>query len=69
MKGTAKFFMMLIIAALIAAPLTAQAVENKSKSEVVMKAGKKVHLFHSGTAAVEGSGTGKGPLLHWRTSF
>lgn len=53
MKGIAKFLMMLIMAAVIAAPFAAQAVEKKSKSEVVMKVGKKVHLFHSGTADVK----------------
>ena len=35
------------------APLTVQAAEKKVKSEVVMKTGKKVHLFHSGTADVK----------------
>lgn len=37
---------------MVAAPLTAQAAE-KVKGEVVMKTGKKVHLFHSGTADVK----------------
>lgn len=35
------------------APLTVQAAEKKAKSEVVMKTGNKVHLFHSGTADVK----------------
>ena len=37
----------------LAAPLTTQAAEKKVKSEIVMKTGKKVHLFHSGTADVK----------------
>jgi len=53
MKGIAKFFLLLIMAAVIAAPLGAQAAGNKAKGEVIMKVGKKVHLFHSGTADVK----------------
>ncbi|HEY3308363.1 MAG TPA: hypothetical protein VGJ93_07890 [Desulfuromonadaceae bacterium] len=37
----------------LAAPLTTQAAEKKVKSEVVMKTGNKLHLFHSGTADVK----------------
>ncbi|WP_236685521.1 hypothetical protein [Geobacter pickeringii] len=35
------------------APLIAGAADKKVKSQVVMKVGNKVHLFHSGTADVK----------------
>lgn len=38
---------------LAAAPFNAVAADMKVKSEVVMKVGNKVHLFHSGTADVK----------------
>ncbi|HEY6837674.1 MAG TPA: hypothetical protein VI389_02920 [Geobacteraceae bacterium] len=40
------------VLSILAVPLTVQAAE-KVKGEVVMKAGKKLHLFHSGTADVK----------------
>ncbi len=45
-------FVAATVLSLLALPLMAQAAE-KVKGEVVMKAGKKVHLFHSGTADVK----------------
>jgi hypothetical protein len=53
MKGIVTILMVLTMAAVIAAPLGAQAAGKKAKGEVVMKVGKKVHLFHSGTADVK----------------
>jgi hypothetical protein len=50
-----KIVLFAILAAFIvavSAPLTVQAAD-KAKSEVVMKVGNKVHLFHSGTADVK----------------
>lgn len=44
---------MVILSVFMIAPITAGAAEKKVKSEVVMKVGNKVHLFHSGTADVK----------------
>ena len=51
-----KFVLFAILSAFIAAvavPVTVEAAEKKIKSEVVMKVGNKVNLFHSGTADVK----------------
>ena len=53
MKGIARIVLLLTLVVMVAAPLVAQAAEKKVKGEVVMKTGKKVHLFHSGTADVK----------------
>ncbi len=55
MKGIARIIALLALVVLVAAPLAAQAIEKQPqiKSEIVMKVGKKVHLFHSGTADVK----------------
>lgn len=53
MKVIGKVIAVLTLAVMVAAPLSAQAAEKKLKSEVVMKVGSKVHLFHSGTADVK----------------
>lgn len=53
MKGIVGIFMVLTLVTVIAVPLGAQAAGKKGKSEVVMKIGEKVHLFHSGTADVK----------------
>ncbi len=52
MKRFIGIFVVTAVLAMLAVPLTVQAAE-KVKGEVVMKAGKKVHLFHSGTADVK----------------
>lgn len=44
---------MVILSVFMIAPITAGAAEKKVKSEVVMKVGNNVHLFHSGTADVK----------------
>ena len=43
----------LVLSVFMMAPFTAGAIDKKVKSEVVMKVGNKVHLFHSGTADVK----------------
>ena len=53
MKVLVKVITALTLAVLAAAPLCAQAADKKVKSEVIMKTGNKVHLFHSGTADVK----------------
>ncbi len=52
MKRSICVFVVTAVLAMLAVPLTVQGAE-KVKGEVVMKAGKKVHLFHSGTADVK----------------
>lgn len=37
----------------VAAPLTVHAADKKAKSEVVMKMGNKLHLFHSGNVEAQ----------------
>jgi len=46
---------MVILSVFMIASITAGAAEKKVKSEVVMKVGNKVHLFHSGTPDVKRS--------------
>ena len=53
MKGFIRALTLLTLSAIIAVPIVAQAAEKKAKSEVVMKAGNKVHLFHSATTDVK----------------
>lgn len=53
MKGIVRIIALLSLLTIVAAPLTALAAGKKVKSEVVMKIGNKVHLFHSGTADVK----------------
>lgn len=53
MKMIAKVLWLVIVAATTTAPITGYAAEKKVSSEVVMKTGAKVHLFHSGTADVK----------------
>ncbi|MBT0663070.1 hypothetical protein KI809_02050 [Geobacter pelophilus] len=48
MKRLTMMVTMLALSIMVAAPLTGHAVEKKAKSEVVMKMGNKLHLFHSG---------------------
>jgi hypothetical protein len=52
MKNLIKVFVLLVFTALAASPMAAYAAE-KAISEVVMKEGSKVHLFHSGTEEVK----------------
>lgn len=48
MKKLIVMITLLSISIIVAAPLTVHAGEKKAKSEVVMKMGNKLHLFHSG---------------------
>ena len=48
MKNLTMMITLLALLTMVAAPLTVQAGEKKAKSEVVMKMGNKLHLFHSG---------------------
>jgi len=52
MKIFLKVFVLLVFTALAVSPMAAYAA-GKVKSEVVMKEGNKVHLFHSGTQEVK----------------
>lgn len=54
MKGLIRALTLLTLLAVVAVPIFAQAAdEKKVKSEVVMKTGNKVHLFHSATSDVK----------------
>ena len=53
MKRIVRIVALLTLSIMVVAPLAAQAAEKKVKSEVLMKVGKKVDLFHSGTADVK----------------
>lgn len=53
MKRIVKFIPLLLMLFLVAAPMTAQAAGKKTKGEIVMKMGSKVHLFHSGAVAAQ----------------
>lgn len=48
MKKLTMMITLLAISIMVAAPLTVHAGEKKAKSEVLMKMGNKLHLFHSG---------------------
>jgi hypothetical protein len=47
MKKLARIIPILSLFLIVAAPLIVHAAEKKAKSEIVMKMGSKVHLFHS----------------------
>jgi hypothetical protein len=47
MKNVFKIITLLTLSVLLAVPVVSQAAAKKTKSEVVMKIGNKVHLFHS----------------------
>lgn len=48
MKCVFKIITLLTFSVMLATPFVSQAADKKAKSEVVMKMGNKVHLFHSG---------------------
>jgi len=48
MKKLTMLIALMVISTMVSAPLSANAAGKKAKSEVVMKIGNKVHLFHSG---------------------
>lgn len=47
MKKLARIIPLLSLFLIVAAPLIVHAADKKAKSEIVMKMGSKVHLFHS----------------------
>ena len=47
MKKLARIIPLLSLFLIVAAPLIVHAADKKAKSEIVMKMGNKVHLFHS----------------------
>lgn len=47
MKRITRIISLLMLLSVVAAPLVVHAAGKKTKSEVVMKMGSKVHLFHS----------------------
>ena len=53
MKKFIRIFAVMTLLALVSVPVIASAAEKKVNSEVVMKVGNKLHLFHSGTADVK----------------
>jgi hypothetical protein len=53
MKKLTMMITLLAISIMVAAPLTVDAAGKNAKSEVVMKMGNKVHLFHSGKVDVQ----------------
>ncbi|HBG06381.1 MAG: hypothetical protein A2075_00245 [Geobacteraceae bacterium GWC2_58_44] len=53
MKNLTMLITLLAFSIMAAAPLPADAARKKAKSEVVMKMGSKVHLFHSSKVEVQ----------------
>lgn len=53
MKNVFKVITLFSLSALLAIPVVSQAADKKTKSEVVMKMGGKVHLFHSGNVEAQ----------------
>ena len=53
MKKLTMLITLLAFSIMVASPLTVSAAGKKSKSEVVMKMGTKVHLFHSSKVEVQ----------------
>ena len=53
MKRLITIMSMLSLAAVLTIPALSQAAEKKAKSEVVMKMGNIVHLFHSGSVEAQ----------------
>lgn len=53
MKKLTVFFTAAILSMVVAMPLSANAAEKKAKSEVIMKMGNKLHLFHSGNVEAQ----------------
>ena len=53
MKKVFKVVPLIALSAMLAIPVVSQAADKKAKSEVVMKMGGKVHLFHSGNVEAQ----------------
>jgi len=53
MKNLFKIVTLLTLSVMLAVPVVSQAADKKAKSEIVMKIGNKVHLFHSSNVAAQ----------------
>lgn len=53
MKKVFKVVTLIALSAMLTIPVVSQAADKKAKSEVVMKMGGKVHLFHSGNVEAQ----------------
>jgi hypothetical protein len=53
MKRILRLIPLFVLMLVVAAPVVANAAGKKAKSEVVMKMGSKVHLFHSGNVSAQ----------------
>lgn len=53
MKNIFKIIALLALSVMLASPVVSQAADKKAKSEVVMKMGDKVRLFHSGNVEAQ----------------
>lgn len=53
MKKIFKIITLFSLSVMLAAPVVSQAAEKKVKNEVVMKMGKKLHLFHGGNVEAQ----------------
>jgi len=53
MKNVFKIITLLTLSVMLAVPVISQAADKKAKSEIVMKIGNKVHLFHSSNVAAQ----------------
>ena len=53
MKNVFKIITLLSLSVMLAVPVVSQAADKKAKSEIVMKIGNKVHLFHSSNVAAQ----------------
>lgn len=53
MKNVFKIITLLSLSVILAIPAVSQAADKRAKSEVVMKMGGKVHLFHGSNVAVQ----------------
>lgn len=53
MKTVFKIVTLLTLSVMLAVPVVSQAADKKAKSEIVMKIGNKVHLFHSSNVAAQ----------------
>jgi hypothetical protein len=53
MKKLARIIPILSLFLIVAAPLIVHAADKKAKSEIVMKMGSKVHLFHSSSVEAQ----------------
>jgi hypothetical protein len=53
MKNVFKIITLLALSVMLATPVVSQAADKKAKSEVIMKMGDKVRLFHSGNVEAQ----------------